>query len=126
MGPAEIAVTAGGVVLSAFIAWFFWFSPREVSLVGAVGSVQEVDVVVVVKGGYTPNVIVVQHGKPVRLKFLRQETSACSETVILGDFGKSAFLPPGQTVSIEFTPEKPGEYDFHCQMNMLRGKLIVE
>ena len=37
-----------------------------------------------------------------------------------------AFLPDGQTVPIEFTPDKPGEYDSRCQMNMLRGKLVVE
>jgi len=29
-------------------------------------------------------------------------------------------------VPIEFVPEKPGEYEFHCQMGMLRGKVIVE
>ena len=37
-----------------------------------------------------------------------------------------AKLPEGEEVSIEFTPDKPGEYGFQCQMGMLRGKLIVE
>jgi plastocyanin domain-containing protein len=45
--------------------------------------------------------------------------------VIFNDFGKSAQLPTGETVPIEFLPEKPGEYEFTCQMGMLRGKLIV-
>ncbi|MCL4464558.1 MAG: cupredoxin domain-containing protein [Chloroflexi bacterium] len=124
MDIAQVAVTVGGVALSAFIAWYFWFAPREVTRAQAAGGMQEVDVVV--KGGYSPDVIVVEAGKPVRLNFTRQESAACSETVILSDFGKSAFLPEGQTVPVEFTPEKPGEYDFHCQMNMLRGKVIVE
>ncbi len=124
MGPAEVAVTLGGLALSAFIAWFFWLAPREVTRVAAVAGVQEVGVVV--KGGYTPDVIVVQAGKPARLSFTRQESAACSERVIFSDFGKNAYLPEGQTVPIEFTPDKPGEYDFHCQMNMLRGKLVVE
>ena len=53
--------------------------------------VQEADIVV--KGGYTPDVIVVSAGKPVRLRFTRQETAACSEMVIFGDFGKSAYAP---------------------------------
>ncbi|MFQ5707867.1 MAG: cupredoxin domain-containing protein [bacterium] len=35
-------------------------------------------------------------------------------------------MPPHKTVSIEFTPEKPGEYGFQCAMGMLRGKLVVE
>jgi plastocyanin domain-containing protein len=46
--------------------------------------------------------------------------------VLFPDFNKSAKLPPGETVSIEFTPETPGEYDFQCQMGMLHGKLIAE
>ncbi len=29
-------------------------------------------------------------------------------------------------LAVEFVPEKPGEYEFTCQMGKLRGKLIVE
>ncbi|MCZ6718018.1 MAG: cupredoxin domain-containing protein [Gammaproteobacteria bacterium] len=29
-------------------------------------------------------------------------------------------------MAVEFLPAKPGEYEFACQMGMLRGKLIVE
>ena len=79
-----------------------------------------------VKGGYTPDVIVVQAGRPVRLRFTRQESSSCSETVLFPDFSRSARLPEGEEVAVEFTPDKAGEYGFQCQMGMLRGKLIVE
>jgi plastocyanin domain-containing protein len=27
---------------------------------------------------------------------------------------------------VEFIPDKAGEFEFQCQMGMLRGKLIVE
>ncbi|MHB1004384.1 MAG: cupredoxin domain-containing protein [Chloroflexota bacterium] len=124
MDTAQSVVTVGGLALSAFIAWYFWFSPREITRVQVTGGLQEVDIVV--RGGYSPDVIVVEAGKPVRLNFTRQESAVCSERVIFDELGKSAYLPEGQTVPVEFTPEKPGEYDFHCQMNMLRGKLIVE
>lgn len=70
--------------------------------------------------------VVVQHGKPVRLKFLRQESASCSEIVVLPGFNKSARLPEGQAVSVEFLPQEPGEYEFACQIGMFRGKLIVE
>jgi plastocyanin domain-containing protein len=46
--------------------------------------------------------------------------------VIFGDFNKSAKLPPGEEVAVEFLPQKPGEYEFACQMGMIRGKLVVE
>jgi len=125
MTTDQIFVTLTGILLSAFIAWFFWFAPRGKAR-AAVGSGGAQEVAITVKGGYSPDIIVVKSGQPVRLTFTRQESSSCSEQVIFSDFGKSAMLPEGEQVTVEFTPEKSGEYDFHCQMNMLRGKLIVE
>lgn len=125
MTTSQIIVTLAGIVLSGFIAWFFWFAPKGQTRAAAdVDGVQEV--AVTVKGGYTPDVIVVKAGQPVRLHFTRQESSSCSETVLFPDFGQSAKLPEGEEVDVEFTPDKPGEYGFQCQMGMLRGKLIVE
>jgi plastocyanin domain-containing protein len=125
MSASEIIVTLGGLALIAGIAWFFW-GPRRGGARAALTSSGYQEAMVLVKGGYTPDVIVVQHGKPVRLSFRREETAACSEMVVFGDFGKSAKLPEGQTVAIEFLPERAGEYEFTCQMGMLRGKLVVE
>jgi plastocyanin domain-containing protein len=125
MNASQIVVTLAGIALSIFIAWFFWFAPKgQTRAVAGVGGAQEV--AVTVKGGYTPDVIVVQAGRPVRLRFTRQESASCSETVLFPDFSRSARLPEGEEVSVEFTPDKLGEYGFQCQMGMLRGKLIVE
>lgn len=125
MSGTQIVVTMSGIALSVLIAWYFWFSQKRGTRATAASSgIQELDVIV--KGGYTPDVIVVKAGKPVRLNFNRQETAACSEMVIFSDFNKSAKLPTGEIVPIEFTPQNPGEYGFSCQMGMFRGKLIVE
>jgi plastocyanin domain-containing protein len=125
MSITNILVILGGIVLIGGIAWFFW-GPRKSGVRAAVTSRGYQEAMILVKGGYTPDVIVVQHGKPVRFNFRREETAACSEMVIFNDFGKSTRLPTGETVPVEFLPEKPGEYEFSCQMGMLRGKLIVE
>jgi plastocyanin domain-containing protein len=125
MNSAQIFVTIGGLALSILIAWFFWFAPKgQTRAAAGSGGVQEV--AITVKGGYTPDVIVVKAGSPVRMRFTRQESSACSEKVLFPDFNQNATLPEGQEVTLEFTPSKPGEYGFQCQMGMLRGKLIVE
>ena len=84
------------------------------------------EVHVTVKGGYTPDTIVVQAGKPVRLQFYRDETADCSERVVFERFGIDQELPAFQTTTVEFTPEQPGEYAFRCGMNMLKGLLVVE
>jgi plastocyanin domain-containing protein len=125
MTPADVVVIIGGVVVIAAIALFFW-GPRKGGYRVPVTSSGYQEAMVLVKGGYTPDVIVVEHGRPVRLNFRREESAACSEMVLFGDFGKSAKLPEGETVAVEFLPEKPGEYEFACQMGMLRGKLVVE
>lgn len=123
MTIAQIGVLLGAVLLSVLVIWFF-FAEKKGARLAASNGVQEANIVV--KGGYTPDVLVVKAGQPVRLNFKRQETASCSEMVLFPDFDKSAKLPPGETVPIEFTPKQPGEYDFQCQMGMFHGKLIVE
>jgi plastocyanin domain-containing protein len=125
MTTGQIIVTIGGLALSLFIAWFFWFAPKGWTRAATEASGAQ-EVAVIVKGGYTPDVIVVKSGQPVRLRFTRQESASCSEKVLFPDFNQNALLPEGQEVALEFTPDKPGEYGFQCQMGMLRGKLIVE
>jgi len=121
----RMVVDVLGVALSAFIVWFFWLvKAKGVRATGTSGGYQEQ--MVLVKGGYTPDVIVVEVGKPVRLNFVRQESASCSEMVLLPAFGKSAKLPEGATVPVEFLPKERGEFEFACQMGMFRGKVIVE
>ncbi len=125
MTPAQIIAILSGLVLTILIAWYFWFAPKTQTRVAVAPSGAQ-EVAITVKGGYTPDVIVVQKGRPVRLTFTRQESVACSEQVLFPDFNKSSPLPQGEPTTIEFTPDKPGEFGFQCQMGMLRGKLIVE
>lgn len=125
MSNLQIFVILSGIVLTVLIAWYFWFAPKAQTRV-AVSASGAQEVAITVRGGYTPDVIVVQKGRPVRLTFTRQESSACSEKVLFPDFNQNALLPEGEQVTLEFTPAKEGEYGFQCQMGMLRGKLIVE
>ncbi len=124
MDTHESAVLLSGIVLTAWILWYFFGPKPRVSAQVADGGVQEVKVIV--KGGYSPDVIVVKQGAPVKLTFYRDETASCSEDIVFGDFGIARHLPAFQTTTIEFTPEKPGEFTFTCGMNMMRGKLVVE
>jgi plastocyanin domain-containing protein len=125
MTPDRWIVTALGLALVAFIVWFFWLKRAKGTAAGLTSSGYQ-EVMVLVKGGYTPDTILLKRGKLTRLHFRREEAATCSEMVLLPDFGKSAKLPEGQTVAIELMPDKPGEFEFACQMGMLRGKLVVE
>jgi plastocyanin domain-containing protein len=124
MDNYEIGVSIDGVLAIAFLGWFFFGSRKKVTATVKESGAQEIDITV--KGGYSPDVIVVKKDKPLRLNFYRDETSSCSEQVIFGDFGVVKNLPAFKSTTVEFTPDKSGEFTFTCGMNMLRGKLIVE
>lgn len=125
MSPDRWTVLIVGLAAVIFIVWFFWLRrTRGVRASETSGGYQEA--MILVKGGYTPDTIVVRNGKPVRLNFRREETASCSDKVIFADFNKSADLPTGQTVPVEIMPDKPGEYGFGCPMGMFKGRLIVE
>lgn len=124
LDATQVAVLVGGLVMIAVILWYFFGErTRTVASEDSAG-VQEVKITV--KGGYSPDLIVVKQGRPVRLDFYRDETASCSDEVVFGDFGIARPLPAFKTTSIEFTPDKSGEFTFTCGMRMLRGTLVVE
>jgi plastocyanin domain-containing protein len=125
MTTTQIVVTALGAVAIVWVLWYFLYS-RGAAVAATAGAQGVQEVRVTVKGGYTPDTIVVQAGKPVRLQFYRDETADCSERVVFERFGIDQQLPAFQTTTIEFTPYQPGEYAFRCGMNMLKGLLVVE
>jgi Cu+-exporting ATPase len=123
MGIAEILVTAGGLVLVAALAWFF-FGPKHAGQAKVTGDVQEV--AVRIKGGYSPDLIRVRQGVPLRLVFDRQESGDCTERVVLPEFRVSKRLPAFERTAVEFLPERSGRFAFACGMNMVHGELLVE
>ncbi|MBD2091519.1 cupredoxin domain-containing protein [Microcoleus sp. FACHB-1515] len=120
----KVAVTLGGLGLIGLELWWFLLSKPKSRKATAESGVQEVTVTV--DGGYEPSQIVVQAGQLVRLKFDRKDPSSCLEEVQLPDFHIAKPLPLNQTTAIEFTPEKPGKYEFTCGMNMFRGAIEVQ
>ncbi len=125
MDTPQIIVTIAGLGLVAFVLWYFFFSARQTaSAVSSSGGVQEV--AITVKGGYSPDIIEVEKGKPVQLSFYRDEENSCSEELLLPDFSIRRDLPAFKTTLVELLPEKAGTFPFTCGMGMLRGSLVVK
>jgi plastocyanin domain-containing protein len=125
MTPMEWIVIAAGVAAILWVNWYFFLArgPAAAAQVAA-GGAQEV--VITVQGGYAPAEVRLKKDVPARLVFDRQETSSCSEEVVLPDFGIKKFLPAFQKTVVELTPDRAGIYEFTCGMSMLRGRLVVE
>jgi Cu+-exporting ATPase len=123
MTAAEIIITLSGFGAIGFLAWYF-FGPKQSSAAQVKGKVQEITILV--KGGYSPDVIRAKKGTPLRLIFDRKEAGDCTSRVVFPDFQASKTLAPFAKTILEFTPDKTGRFGFACGMNMLHGTLIVE
>ncbi len=118
----DLLVVGAAVVSTALLGWYF-FGPKTSSRAKVDDGVQVASIVV--KGGYSPSLVEVQAGMPVRLLFDRQESGDCSSRVVFPDFKINQALPAHATTAVEFTPTAPGDYEFACGMNMLHGRLRV-
>ena len=119
----KLAVALGGLGLIGAELWWFMFSKTKSQKASIKQGIQEINIVV--DGGYTPDRIEVAVGEPVKLNFYRQDAGSCLEQVLLPDFNKALDLTLNQTTSVEIVPERSGEYNFTCGMNMYRGTIIA-
>ena len=125
MTTAQVVVTLLGFAAVVWVNWYFFVAGRGAAALATSEGVGPQRVRIEVKGGYSPAVVRVRAGRPVLLEFHRDETSSCTEEVVLPDFGIRTYLPPHRTTSVTFTPAE-GTYEFACGMGMVRGKIIAE
>lgn len=125
MSGSDWVVLAVAAAAIAWVNWYFFFAERA-SADARMTSAGTQEVSITVKGGYTPAVIHAKAGTPLRLVFDRQETSSCSEEIVIGDFAIRKFLPAFQRTVVELVPDRVGRFDFTCGMGMLHGTLVVD
>jgi len=123
MNPVDIAVVLVGLALSGILGWFF-FGPKKAHSATQIGNVQEV--MVTVKGGYSPDLVRVRQGVPLRIVFDRQESGECTSRVVFPDFALNRSLSAHGQTTVELLPDRVGDFGFACGMNMIHGRLIVE
>ncbi|NUE97193.1 cupredoxin domain-containing protein [Lactobacillus sp. ESL0260] len=121
----RIIILCLGLALIAFIAWWF-FGKHQVATENASVSSNKQSVDIEVKGGYSPEKVILKRGVPATLNFKRTDSSSCLDHVIFSDFGINQKLPQGKTEPIKIDTSKAGEYEWACSMNMFHGKVIVK
>jgi plastocyanin domain-containing protein len=114
-------VNVMGIGLILFIIYWFWLSKAHRTALGE----QSLIVIIVKEGVYQPGQIAITVGKPVLLRFIREDATPCAETVIFDRLNISKSLPLHTPVDIPLLIEEEGEYDFTCQMAMYKGTLIA-
>ena len=122
MTIGDVVIVMSALLLTGLLAWFF-FGPKKTRQALLEDGVQVVHVGV--KGGYSPDLIEVRAGVPVRMLFDRQEAGDCSSRVVMPDFKINKLLPSYETTAVEFLPREEGDFRFACGMNMISGMLRV-
>lgn len=96
----------------------------EVEDINLVGDIQNIDLNVTTEG-YTPSVITVKSGIPVKLNLKSVGAYSCASAFRIPSLGISKNLQPNGTDSVEFTPKNPGKIAFTCSMGMYTGVINV-
>lgn len=116
-----LVVNILGFSLVLLIVWWFWlYTPPTRSLDDS-----EI-MITVVDGHYQPSRLTLPANTPSTLKFLRKDPSLCAATVVFAELDIAEDLVVDQIKTISLPPLASGEYEFTCQMQMIRGRLIVE
>lgn len=126
MSPVDIAVLAGSALFLAAFWWWFFGSRRAEGALARLTETGFQEVEIVVRGGFSPDRVVLRKGKPARLTFQRRESGACTDRVVFPAFGIVKPLPAYASTPVEFTPANSGEFDFSCGMGMVHGRVVVE
>ena len=124
MSPIDAVVIALGIALIVGELWFF-LGPRKLPSIHRTATAPQ-EIKVLVKGGYEPDTIPVEAGRPVRLLFYRDETDECSERVIFESLGIEKELKAFQTTPVDFKLDSPGDYPFHCGLSVMHGRVVAQ
>ncbi|MEO8201575.1 MAG: cupredoxin domain-containing protein [Gemmatimonadota bacterium] len=118
-------VLLAGLAAIGWVNWYFFLAKRGPVVLARTDQSGRQEVRIVVHGGYDPATVEARAGVPLRLVFDRQETSSCSEEIVVPAFGIRQFLPAFQKTAIDLPGASPGTYDFTCGMSMLHGTIKV-
>lgn len=79
----------------------------------------------VTNSGYTPQVINLKRGIPVRLTLKTQSVRSCSRAFTIPALNIQKLLPETGETIIEFTPTELGPLAFSCSMGMYTGRFNI-
>lgn len=114
-----------GLVLIALIAWWF-FGQHSASAASAEQGNDAQSATVVVKGGYSPETLVLKKGVPAKVNFDMQDHTACLSHVVFSSLGIDKDLTKQKVTTVEIPTDKAGEIDYACGMDMFHGKVVVK
>lgn len=103
-------------VVVAVVAAVFWLWPKAEAPSGSVGQTVQLSM-----GGFTPSVVTVRAGEPVRLQLVNGDSPYHTDgggwhQFAAPDLGVDAKVAPRSRSEVEIPATAPGEYAFYCDV----------
>lgn len=111
-------------LIGAIIWWFF--GKHATSSEMAQESANHQTATVVVKGGYSPETVVLKKGVPATINFDMKDSTACLSHVVFDQLGVDKDLTKQPITKVDIPTDKAGDINFACGMNMFHGKVVVK
>ncbi len=107
------------VIISASLAvgaWQLWYFLRRRSFAAPGGQLKAgtQEFRITLEGGFSPDLVIVEAGRRVRLEILRGEVDLESEHLAFDNLKVAKTLTEFTYVPVEFIPSDPGDYRFYC------------
>ena len=125
MGIGQISAIVIGIILIAFIIWWFFGKHQETAGQGTVVN-DEQTATIVVNGGYSPATVVLKKGIPAQVNFDMQDSTACLSHVVFEQLGVNKDLTKQKITTIDIPTDKATTFNYACGMDMFHGKVIVK
>lgn len=113
------------LILIAAIIWWF-FGQHQMTTGQAQTNGNDQAATVVVKGGYSPETVVLKKGVPATVNFDLKDSTACLSHVVFDQLGVNEDLTKQPITQVKIPTDQAGEYNFACGMNMFHGKVVVK
>lgn len=126
----HLFIAIGGTILGGLTIWFLSkriFKDIEKNKKYCLGTADDSQhASIIVNEGFWPNTVLFEPNRPIKLNFIRENTSKCSEEIVIPALNKRIKLEPFRDNIIELKFAKAGAYSFKCGMGLMNGKFIIE
>ena len=113
MNSVDAVIVAVSLAIGAWQLWYF-LGRRSYAAPGDQLKAGTQEFRIMLEGGFSPDLVVVEAGRRVRLEILRSEVDPESEHLAFDNLKVTKTLAEFTYVPIEFIPSDPGDYRFYC------------
>ncbi len=113
MNSVDAVIVTVSLAIGAWQLWYF-LGRRSFAAPGQQLKAGTQEFRITLEGGFSPDLVIVEAGRRVRLEILRGEVDPESEHLAFDNLKVTKTLAEFTYVPVEFIPSDPGDYRFYC------------